>query len=101
MKSDQGSNPKVVRLEQIRKSRGKEDHIVAILKDMKRIAMAIEKRTCVLCNTTKVCINKTGLCTACYSKLSPREKGVADEEARHKKIHLTVADDRWSRRDDH
>jgi hypothetical protein len=100
MKSDQGNNPKVVRLEQIRKSRGKEDHIVAILKDMKRIAMAIEKRSCVLCNTTKICVNKTGLCTACYSKLSHREKAVADEEARHKKIHLTVTDDRWGKRDD-
>ncbi len=97
MKSDQKNNHGVVYLEQIRKARKEEGSIVAILKDIKRIAMAIEKRTCVLCETMKMCVNKTGLCAACYSKLTPKERKVADEEARHKQIELTVTDDRWEK----
>jgi hypothetical protein len=101
MNSDQGNNQKVVRFEKILHSRRKQDSIIAILKDIKRIALAIERRTCALCNTTKMCVNKTGLCTACYYKLTPREKNIADREARHKKIHLTVTDDRWDETNGH
>jgi len=97
MKSDQKNNRKIIHLEQIWKARKERDRIAAILKDTKRIAMAIEKRTCVLCETMKMCVNKTGLCAACYSKLTPKERKVADEEARHKQIELTVTDDRWKK----
>ncbi len=101
MNSDQGNNRKVVRLEQVWRYRKKEDSVLAILKDVKRVALAIEKRTCALCSTMKMCVNKTGLCAACYSKLSAKEKKVADEEARHKKVQLIVTDDRWDKTNDH
>jgi hypothetical protein len=95
MKNNTGSNHKIVQLDQVRKVRSGADTVFAILKDTKRIAMAIQQRTCVLCNTMKMCVNRTGLCAACYLNLSPREKKIADEEAKHKKIELKVTDDRW------
>ncbi len=98
MKGDRENNRKVVHLAEIWKARKEEGRIVAILKDTKKIATAVEKRTCVLCETRKMCVNKTGLCAACYLKLTPEEKEVADEEARHKRIKLTVTDDRWHKR---
>ena len=98
MKSDQKNNHKIVHLEEIWKARKEEGRIVAILKDTKRIATAIEKRTCILCEARKMCVNKTGLCAACYLKLTPEESKVADEEARHKQIKFTVTDDRWKKR---
>jgi len=91
MKNDLGNNHKIIHLEQVRKARGG----LAILKDTKRIAMAIQQRTCVLCNIMKMCVNRTGLCAACYLSLSPKEKKIADEEAKHKKVELKVTDDRW------
>jgi hypothetical protein len=97
MKKSQNNNHKIVHLEQIWKARREKDNTVAILKDTKRIAMAIEKRTCVLCNKMKMCVNRTGLCAACYSTITPKEKRVADEEARHKRIEVTVTDDRWEK----
>ena len=101
MKNYQDKNHKVVYLEQIWKARREQGNIVAILKDTKGIAMAIEKRTCVLCEIEKMCVNKTGLCAACYSKLTPKERTIADEEASHKNIELTVTDDRWKKTKDH
>jgi hypothetical protein len=89
------NNHKIVHLEQVRKARGGEGSVFALLKDTKRIAMAIQQRTCALCNMMKMCVNKTGLCAACYLNLSPKEKKIADEEARHKTIELKVTDDRW------
>jgi len=100
MKNDRDKNNKVVSLEKIRKARGEEWNFLAILKDTKRIALAIETRTCALCDTMKMCVNKTGLCAACYLNLSPREKKVADEEAEHKKIQLLATDDRWKKKED-
>lgn len=97
MKSDQKNNRKIIHLEEIWKARKEKDRIAAILKDTKRIATAIEKRTCILCKIMKMCVNKTGLCAACYLKLTPNERKVADEEARHKQIELTVTDDRWKK----
>jgi hypothetical protein len=93
--NNHGDNHNVIHLEQVRRIRTGEGSIFAILKDTKRIAMAIEQRTCILCNTMKMCVNKTGLCAACYLNLSPQEKKIADEEAKHKKIRLKVTDDRW------
>lgn len=100
MKSDQKNNRKIIHLEQIWKARKEKDRIAAILKDTKRIALAIETRTCALCDIIKMCVNKTGLCAACYLNLSPREKKVADEEAEHKKIQLLATDDRWKKKED-
>jgi hypothetical protein len=101
MKNDTGNNHKIVHLEQVRRARGGEGNILAILKDTKRIAMAIQQRTCVLCEKMKMCVNKTGLCAACYLNLTPKEKKIADEEARHKKVELKVTDDRWENKKDH
>jgi len=101
MKNDLGNNHKIVQLEQVRKARSEEGSIFAILKDTKRIAMAIQDRTCALCNNMRLCVNKTGLCAACYLNLSPKEKKIADEEARHKKVELKVTDDRWGKTEDH
>ncbi len=101
MKNDQGNSHKIINLEQIRKARGEEPNILAILKDTKRIAMAVAKRTCVQCNTMKMCVNKTGLCAVCYLNLTPKQKKVADEEARHKQVELKVTDDRWEKTEDH
>lgn len=98
MKSDRKNNHKIVHLEEIWKAGKEEGRIVAILKDTKRIATAIEKRTCVLCEARRMCVNKTGLCAACYLTLTPEERKVADEEARHKQIKFTVTDDRWKKR---
>jgi hypothetical protein len=95
MESNSGNNHKIVHLEQVRKVRRGEGSVFAILKDTKRIAMAIQQRTCVLCNMMKMCVNRTGLCAACYLNLSPKEKKIADEEAKHKKVELKVTDDRW------
>ena len=91
---------KVVRLDEVWKARKKEGNLIAILEDSKRIARAIEARMCVTCNTVKMCVNKTGLCTACYQILGDREKKVADDEASHKKIEFKVSDDRWKTPDD-
>jgi hypothetical protein len=98
MKKD--DDDKIVKLEDIWRERGRKRSITAILKDSKRIAMAIQKRTCVLCNTAKNCVNRTGLCVSCYRDLSPRQKKVADEEAQHKKVEFIVTDDRWKMRED-
>jgi len=100
MKNDRDKNNKVVSLEEVWKARKRGGYTVAILKDTKRIALAIETRTCALCDTIKMCVNKTGLCGACYLNLSPREKKVADEEAEHKKIQLLATDDRWKKKED-
>ena len=95
MNNNAGNNHKIVHLEQARKARTGEGSVFAILKDTKRIAIAIQRRTCALCDTMKMCVNKTGLCAACYLNLSPKEKKIADEEAKHKIIELKVTDDRW------
>ena len=95
MKNNTGNNHKIIQLEQVREARSGEGSVFAILKDTKRIAMAIQHRTCAFCNTMKMCVNKTGLCAACYLSLSPKEKKIADEEAKHKKVELKVTDDRW------
>ena len=95
MKKHEDNNGKIVNLEDIWRTRGHTRSIAAILKDTKRIAAAIEKRTCILCNTAKNCVNKTGLCVSCYRDLSPRQKKLADEEAQHKKVEFVVIDDRW------
>ena len=95
------NNGKIVKLEDIWRTRGHKGSIMAILKDSKRIAVAIQKRTCALCNTAKNCVNKTGLCVSCYQDLSPGQKRVADEEAQHKRVEFIVTDDRWKMPEDH
>jgi hypothetical protein len=43
-----------------------------------------------------MCVNKTGVCASCYDTvLNREEKKVAQEEAQHKQIKITVTDDRW------
>ena len=100
MKVKKDKDHKVIRLDEAWKARGKAGRLTATLMDSKRVAEAIRQRTCILCEKTKMCVNKTGLCAACYLNLDPQEKSVADEEARHKRVELTVIDDRWGGKDD-
>jgi len=98
MKVNKDKDHKVIRLDEVLKARGEAGDLTATLRDSKRVAEAIRQRNCILCEKTKMCVNKTGLCAACYLNLSPEEKSVADEEARHKRIELRVTDDRWGKR---
>ncbi len=67
-----------------------------LLKDSKKISEAVSKRTCVICNAQKACVNKTGVCSYCFeNELTPEEKHIAREEASHKTIQIQVSDDRW------
>ena len=94
-KKDPNNNQKVVNIDSVRKSRKKKGAPTAILSDTHLAARAIQTKTCLLCQTQKLCVTKTGLCASCYSTLSPGEKKIADREARHKSIEVTVTDDRW------
>lgn len=93
-KNDNGT--KLINLGPLIRAKREEGNIIAILKNSRRVAAAIEKRQCMICNNIKMCVNKTGLCAACYLNLRPKEKEIADEEARHKRIEFRVLDDRWN-----
>jgi hypothetical protein len=96
-KKDQNKNDKVVNIDSARKGRKEKDSPAAILADTHLAARAIQTKTCLLCQAQKLCVTKTGLCASCYSTLSPRDKKIADSEARHKTIEVTVTDDRWKK----
>ncbi len=84
----------VVNLDTIRTH--KRSGIITLLKDSKKVTRAIAAHTCLICTTKKMCVNKTGVCASCYdSVLTAEEKLVADAEAKHKIIKITVTDDRW------
>jgi len=88
------SDSKVLSLDEKRKQ--KKYSIISLLRDSRRVAKAIEERICILCQTKKRCVGKTGLCAICYQeKLTPEERKIADEEALHKIIEIKVRDDRW------
>jgi len=93
-KNDNGT--KLINLGPLIRAKREEGNIIAILKNSRRVAAAIEKRQCMICKNIKMCVNKTGLCAACYLNLRPKEKEIADEEARHKRIEFRVLDDRWN-----
>ena len=98
-KKDQNKNDKVVDIESVRKGRKGKGSPTALISDTHLAARAIQTKTCLLCHTQKLCVTKTGLCASCYSTLSPGEKKIADREARHKSIEVTVTDDRWKHDD--
>jgi hypothetical protein len=100
MKADGDKDHKVIRLDEVWKAKGKKSHLAALLTDSRRVAEAIRQKTCILCEKTKMCVNKTGLCAACYLNLTSEEKRLADEEARHKRVELRVTDDRWGEHED-
>jgi hypothetical protein len=100
MKADKDKCRKIIRLDEVWKARGNAGSLITALRDTKKVAEAIQQRTCILCENTKMCVNKTGLCASCYLDLSPQEKRIADDEARHKIVELTVIDDRWEGRED-
>lgn len=87
---------KVVSIEGQRSKKQAGNAILNLLHDTRAAARAIHDKTCLLCSTRKLCVNKTGLCAACYNTLNPQEKKAADSEAAHKIITITVSDDRWS-----
>jgi hypothetical protein len=99
MKTNKDKDGKIIRLDEAWKTRGKGGSLIFVLRDTKRVVEAIRQRTCILCEKTKMCVNKTGLCASCYLDLSPQEKRIADNEARHKIIELKVIDDRWDGRE--
>jgi hypothetical protein len=100
MKVSKDKCGKIIRLDEVWKARGKAGSLIAALRDTKRVAEAIRQRTCILCEKTKMCVNKTGLCASCYLDLSSQEKRIADNEARHKIVELKVIDDRWEGKED-
>ena len=76
----------------------KQSPTIRLLMDSRKIARAISARTCVICNTIKSCINKAGVCSYCFDNaLTPEEKTIAEEEAKHKIIKIQVSDDRWEK----
>ena len=99
-KKVQKNDRKVVNIDTVRaKKRGK-DSVLELLNDTRQVAQAIQNKTCLQCHSRKLCVNKTGLCASCYSALSTKEKQVADQEAQHKVIEVTVTDDRWDNEND-
>ena len=92
-KKKQGTFPKVINITEIRKE--KQGSLLFLLKDTRKAVLAIKHKTCLNCQTKKMCVNITGLCSSCYSNLTPEEKAVADNEAQHKIIEIKVTDDRW------
>ena len=69
-----------------------------LLKDSRKVAEAISRRTCVICNTQKACVNKSGVCSYCFeSVLTPEEKKIAQDEAKYKIIKIQVIDERWEK----
>ena len=93
--NSQKKSNKVVHIGKIRKEKEEKGSITALLKDTRKVALAIQNRICLICHTKKLCVNKTGLCAACYNNLSTKEKKGADKEAQHKIIEIKVTDDRW------
>jgi len=88
-------NTKVINLEKARKEKEGQDSIIPFLEDTRKVARAIQNKTCLFCHAKKMCVNKTGLCATCYSDLASHEKRIADKEAAHKIIQVNVIDDRW------
>jgi hypothetical protein len=93
--SNQKKRDKVIYIEKARKKKEEKGSITVLLKDSRKVVRAIQSKTCLLCQTKKMCVNKTGLCSGCYHSLIPREKSVAEQEAKHKIIEVKITDDRW------
>ena len=95
--TEKDSSPKnIIALDDIRAR--KKSGIIQLLRDTQAAAKSIAAHVCLICNTKKMCVNKTGVCTSCYDTvLTAEEKKVADEEAQHKTIKIVVTDDRWER----
>jgi translation elongation factor EF-Tu-like GTPase len=87
---------KVVSIEGQRSKKRTRTSVVSVLQDTRATARAMQDKTCLLCHSKKLCVNRTGLCAACYNTLTPHEKMIADNEAAHKIITVTVFDDRWN-----
>jgi len=87
---------KVVSIDGQRSKKQARKSIVTLLQDSRAAAQAMKDKTCFMCHSKKPCVNKTGLCAACYGTLNPEGKKVADSEAAHKIITVTVSDDRWT-----
>jgi hypothetical protein len=95
MHDDKENVNKVVHIGRIRKEKEEKSSPTTLLRDTKKVALAIQHKTCLLCHTKKMCVNLTGLCASCYDALSPLEQKIADNEAQHKSIEIKVTDDRW------
>lgn len=95
--SDQKKQGKVVQIEKARKKKEEKGSIIVLLKDTRKTALAIQSKICLLCQTKKLCVNRTGLCSACYNDLILNEKKIAELEAQHKTIEVIVTDDRWDK----
>ena len=90
------SSQNIIALDDIRAR--KKSVTIQLLRDTQAAAKSIAAHICLICNTKKMCVNKTGVCTACYDMaLTAEEKKIADEEAKHKTIKIVVSDDRWEK----
>ena len=98
--NNQKKSNKVVHIGTIRKEKEEKGSIIGLLRDTRKVTLAIQNKTCLICHTKKLCVNKTGLCAACYNNLSPKEKKGADKEAQHKIVEIKVTDDRWENSED-
>ena len=86
----------LVSLDSIRER--KKTPFIQVLKDTRRVVEAIAERTCLVCNSKKACVTKTGVCSNCFeNELSADEKKVAISESIHKTIKVQVMDDRWNK----
>ncbi len=86
----------LVSLDRVRER--KKTPFIQMLKDTRRVVDAIATRTCLVCNSKKACVTKTGVCSNCFdSELSADEKKVAMAESIHKIIKVQVLDDRWNK----
>ena len=95
--TEKDSSPQnIIALDDIRAR--KKSVTIQLLRDTQAAAKSIAAHICLICNTKKMCVNKTGVCTACYdTALTAEEKKIADEEAKHKTIKIVVTDDRWEK----
>jgi hypothetical protein len=90
------SSQNIIDLDDIRAR--KKSGTIQLLRDTQAAAKSIAAHICLICNTKKMCVNKTSVCTACYDTvLTAEEKKAADEEAKHKTIKIVVTDDRWEK----
>lgn len=93
-KKKAGNKTNVFVLDELRAK--KKSPLSQILKETKKVAAAIAARTCLICNTKKACVSKTGVCSYCFEhELTSEEKTIAEKEAKHKIIKIQVTDNRW------
>jgi len=60
-KKKQETFPKVINIGKIRQEKEKKGSLIALLKDTRKAALSIKHKTCLHCQTKKMCVNITGM----------------------------------------